>query len=164
MKPITAKEYLDLKNNHQVLLVDVRELHEVEAKRITGSLHIALHDLPNHIFALKDKDSVVIHCRSGGRAKEAAKFLEDHGIKNVYYMITFIDDWEKEGLKVQTEKKKRFTIENLIMFYLGLGIFISTLIGIYHKAWLIFPLVISCLLIVNSILKRSIFQYFKRQK
>lgn len=165
MKPITAKEFIELKKTHpSTVLVDVRENHEYEAKRIKDSLHIPMKEIQNHLFAFENKDAIVIHCRSGGRAKEVASYLTGLGYKNVYYFITFIDDWEKEGLKTETGEKKKFSLENLVLLYLGLIILIPSFLGLHHPNWLYVPIFISILLITNALLKRSLFQYFKRKK
>ncbi len=164
MQSITAQDFIKLKQSHpKTLLVDVREQHEFEDKRIQDSLHIPLNDLPNSLFAIEGHDAIVIHCRSGGRAKEAAKFLESKGFQNIYYFVTFIDDWEKEGLKVEYGIKKKFTIENLVHFYLGLIILIPSFLGLHHPNWLYVPIFISVLLMTNALMKRSIFQYFKKK-
>ena len=164
MQPITAKEFIQLKKNYpNTVLVDVREKHEYENKRIKGSIHIPLKDLPNHLFAVENHDHIVIHCRSGGRAKEAALFLASKGFNNVYYFVTFIDDWEKEGIQVEQAEKKKFSLENLVLFYLSLIILIPSILGLHHPNWLYVPIVISSLILLNTLLKRSLFHYFKRR-
>ena len=165
MQSITAQDFLKLKKSHpKTLLIDVRENHEFEEKRIKDSLHIPLNELPNNLFAVENHEAIVIHCRSGGRAKEAAKFLESQGFQNVYYFITFIDDWEKEGLKVQAGVKKKFSLENLVFLNLGIIILIPSILGLHHPNWLYVPIALSSLLIINSLLKQSILQYFNKRK
>ena len=165
MKAITAKEYIDLKRKFpETILVDVREQYEYNEKRIRNSLHIPMKEIPNHLFAFANKDAIVIHCRSGGRAKEVANYLEGQGFHDVFYFVTYIDDWEKEGLVVEIGEKKKFSLENIITFYLGTLILIPSILGLHHPYWLYVPIFISSLLILNSIMKKSLFQYFKRKK
>lgn len=164
MQSITAQEFINLKKTHpNTVLVDVREQYEYENKRLKGSIHIPLKDLPNHLFAIQNHDAIVIHCRSGGRAKEAASYLNSKGFKNVYYFVTFIDDWEKEGLSVEQGEKKKFSLENLVLLYLSLIILIPSILGLHHPNWLYVPIVISSLILINSLFKRSLFQYFKKR-
>ena len=165
MQPITAQEFLELKKKHpNLLLVDVREQHEYDQKRIADSLHIPIGDVPRHHEHFKGVKPIVTHCRSGGRAKETAKYLESIGCEEVYYLTTFIDDWEKEGLKVQHGVKKKFSLENLVFLNLGIIILIPSILGLHHPSWLYVPIGISSLLIINSLMKQSILQYFNKRK
>ncbi len=101
MKPITAKEFLELKKTHpNTALVDVREPFEVEEKRIVGSIPIPRKELSSKYSLLTSYDCIVLQCRSGGRAKDCAITLKSLGLKNIYYFVTYIDDWEKEGLEI----------------------------------------------------------------
>ncbi|NBO23836.1 MAG: rhodanese-like domain-containing protein [Chlamydiae bacterium] len=162
MQSIDAKHYLELKKQFpKTVLIDVREQHEVDEKRIKESIHIPMKEIENHLFAIQDKDHIVIACRSGGRAKEVARYLSSLGYKNVYYLITFIEDWEKEGLHVEKGVRKKFSLENYVLFYLSLFILIPSILGLHHPNWLYVPILISSLLMINALLKRSLFQYFK---
>jgi rhodanese-related sulfurtransferase len=165
MQPITAQQFLELKKKHpNLLLLDVREKHEYDAKRIQDSVHIPITEIPHHQDNLKGHPLIVTHCRSGGRAKETAKYLDSIGCQEVYYLTTFIDDWEKEGLKVQAGVKKKFSLENLVFLNLGIIILIPSILGLHHPNWLYVPIALSSLLIINSLLKQSILQYFNKRK
>ncbi len=82
--PITAKELSDaIARGDQLRLLDVREPHEYisDLGHVTGSELVPLGRLPNEQqrFAGEERAIVVI-CRSGMRANQAAEFLAKGGL------------------------------------------------------------------------------------
>ncbi len=70
-----------LKNNP--LLVDVRTRVEFLQGSVEGAVNIPLDNIENNIAKFKSKPSVVVFCRSGGRASAAVHLLHQHGVENV---------------------------------------------------------------------------------
>jgi rhodanese-related sulfurtransferase len=64
-------------------LVDVREPAEVAAGTIPGAMNIPLGELPVRLNELDRDRTVVLLCRSGGRSRQAARFLSAHGFADV---------------------------------------------------------------------------------
>ncbi len=82
--PITAKELSDaIARGDQLRLLDVREPHEYisDLGHVKGSELVPLGRLPNEQqrFAGEERAIVVI-CRSGMRANQAAEFLAKGGL------------------------------------------------------------------------------------
>ncbi len=77
-----AKKYFD---EHQSILIDVRENIEVEASQIKGSIAISRGLLEAKITSICDdpQQSILVHCQSGGRACLATEQLNKMGYKNV---------------------------------------------------------------------------------
>lgn len=74
-------------------LIDVREQYEREICHL-NSEHIPLADLLNEIGRLRKDIPVILHCRSGDRAKAAVAALEQkHGFDNVYNLDGGIMAW-----------------------------------------------------------------------
>ena len=163
IESIELKQYLDDKSI-KTLLIDVREASEVNEKKIKGSTHIPLHSLPSQMALLKDYDQLIISCKSGNRAKQAAAYLENAGLFDVLYLTTHSDDWEKGGIKVVCAKKKPYTLENQIDVIFGLLILLPCLAGFLAKQWLILPIILGFLLTVNGLFKRSLFQFIKEKQ
>ncbi len=82
ISPVEAKAIMDEGNN---IIVDVREIDELEEGYIDGSISVPLSDFDNAAKRLlADKNArYLIYCRSGRRSAIAAKKLEQLGYKNV---------------------------------------------------------------------------------
>ena len=78
---ITATEAETLIDNG-ALLVDVRTETEYNTKHIRGAINIPYDEISS-IDADKDKE-IILYCRSGARAEEAAKELISLGYTKVY--------------------------------------------------------------------------------
>jgi Rhodanese-like domain. len=82
-----------VRNDKDVILVDVRTPEEHRQKRIPGSILLPDYELKSRAEeVLPDKDAkIVVYCRSGRRSAEAAKVLKEMGYKNVYDLGGIID-------------------------------------------------------------------------
>lgn len=91
MKVEELKSKMD--NNEPFQLVDVREPYEREICRL-NSEHIPLETLLAEKHRLRTDVPVIIHCRSGDRAKAAVAALEQkHGFDNLYNLDGGIIAW-----------------------------------------------------------------------
>jgi len=96
MTPAELKEHLDAGND--LVLLDVREDHELDTCKLPSPHHIPMADLPlklSDLDPLKSKETVV-YCRSGSRSHRAALFLEDAGFTNVYNLEGGILAWSDD--------------------------------------------------------------------
>lgn len=92
------KKDLESKISSGAAVIDVRTVEEFSSGHYPGAVNIPVDQLEGKISSLeqyKDK-SVVLYCRSGGRAGRAKKMLEANGFKNVV---------NAGGLKDMPEKK-----------------------------------------------------------
>ncbi len=62
-----------------LLVLDVREPHEVDIARIAGSTVIPLGDLPNRLSEVPRDRDIVVHCKMGGRSAKAVGILQAAG-------------------------------------------------------------------------------------
>jgi len=91
---ISAKELQEkLQVTVKPLLLDVRELNEFEFARIEGSLHIPLNQIPARIKELDSTDGCVVICHHGMRSQQAASYLVQNGLSNIYNLSGGIDAW-----------------------------------------------------------------------
>lgn len=80
MKEITAKEVEQLlQNGNSLNIIDVREVEEVAAGKIPGSINIPLGLLEFRMNELEKDQEYIIVCRSGARSARATQFLESYG-------------------------------------------------------------------------------------
>ena len=78
------------------LLLDVRGVDEYAEGHIPGSMNIPLQLLPMKKGLPEDLDTpIFVYCRSGGRSRRAAAFLEKEGYENVKN-IGGIMNWKGE--------------------------------------------------------------------
>ena len=83
VSPESVKDLLQ--NNHDVSIVDVREVEEVEQGKIPSAIHIPLRLLEFRMHELDKSKEHIMVCRSGARRGQATVLLEQHGyrVKNM---------------------------------------------------------------------------------
>lgn len=64
-------------------LVDVRTLMEFSEGHVKGSVNIPLNTVESQLSKFKNKDHIVVYCRSGARSSQAKSILEKNGFDNV---------------------------------------------------------------------------------
>lgn len=69
--------------NNGAFLVDVRSPGEFADGNVKGSVNIPLDQVQNQLAKFKDKESIVVFCRSGNRSSQAKSILEQNGFTNV---------------------------------------------------------------------------------
>jgi sulfur-carrier protein adenylyltransferase/sulfurtransferase len=82
-----------LDSGEEIVLVDVREPHEMEICRLPGSVPIPLGTLPENLHRLSTADVIVVYCKVGGRSAQAVQFLLDSGFRKVANLSGGIDRW-----------------------------------------------------------------------
>ena len=94
VKEITVEELSHIKENKaDIVLIDVRELHEYEICSIEGSRLIPLGELKDRTDKLDPQYNIVVHCHHGGRSMKAATFLVEQGFSKVKNLKGGIDEW-----------------------------------------------------------------------
>jgi rhodanese-related sulfurtransferase len=69
--------------NEGAFLVDVRSLGEFADGNVKGSVNIPLDQVQNQLAKFKNKENIVVFCRSGNRSSQAKSILEQNGFTNV---------------------------------------------------------------------------------
>lgn len=64
-------------------LVDVRTPSEFTEGHVKGSTNIPLDQVANQLDKFKEKEQIIVFCRSGNRSGQAKMILEQNGFKNV---------------------------------------------------------------------------------
>jgi len=77
----------------RVLLIDVREPHELEICRIAGAEPIPMRRIPEHVGSLPKDRHLLIHCHHGGRSLRVTEYLRAHGYDAVSNVAGGIDAW-----------------------------------------------------------------------
>ena len=84
------------------VVLDVRRPDEYEDGHIPGSININHADVEEKIEQLKKYKIIYIHCKAGGRAKQATSILEAHGFNNIVCISDAgMDAWKLRGYPVE---------------------------------------------------------------
>ena len=109
VKRLSYDESVDLINNTQTVIIDVREESEVyNLGIIKNAIHIPrgliefklLPNSPNNPVLINDDTNILVYCAGGYRSALAAKSLLDLGFKNVYNLGGF-QEWVESGGEIQ---------------------------------------------------------------
>ncbi len=79
---VSTEELSNLVNNG-AFLVDVRSPGEFAGGSAKGAVNIPLDQVTQQLAKFKNKEHIVVFCRSGNRSGQAKSILENQGIENV---------------------------------------------------------------------------------
>jgi len=88
IKEVTPQEVLDRqRRGDSVTFLDVRDLHEVNAAKIPGTIHVSRGNLETKIEAQLPREAhVIVYCANGNRSVFAADLLQQMGYQDVASM------------------------------------------------------------------------------
>lgn len=89
-----TKRLLDQRPD-DVVLIDVREPHELELCHISGARHIPMRQIPEHVGELPKDKHLLIHCHHGGRSLRVTQYLRANGYEAVSNVAGGIDAWSQ---------------------------------------------------------------------
>ena len=110
VKRLSYDESLELINNTQTVIIDVREESEVfNFGLIKNAVHIPRGliefklspNSQNNPVLINDNTNILVYCAGGYRSALAAKTLLDLGFKNVYNLGGF-KEWVESGGEIQS--------------------------------------------------------------
>mgnify|MGYP001590441664 FL=1 len=90
---ITVEQLKEKMAKGGVVVVDVREPHELDICRLNGTLHIPMGQISERLEDLDPAAEILVHCRSGGRSGKVVEFLQSKGYKNVFNVAGGILAW-----------------------------------------------------------------------
>ena len=83
----------EMDRGEPLVVLDVREPHEVAISSFPGSVRIPLGSLPERMNRLSTADEIVVHCRTGARSARAVELLRQAGFRKVRNLTGGIDRW-----------------------------------------------------------------------
>ena len=103
IKEVTPQEALDRqRRGDSVTFLDVRDLHEVNAAKIPGMIHVSRGNLETKIEAQLPREAhVIVYCANGNRSVFAADLLQQMGYQDVASMSGGIRGWADAGGEVE---------------------------------------------------------------
>ncbi len=85
----------EIHNGSEVVILDVREPHELDICRIDGAIPIPLGELPSRLSVLDGHWNVVTLCHKGVRSLKALEILRSAGFPRVRSLHGGIDAWAR---------------------------------------------------------------------
>lgn len=75
-----------IKNNKELLILDVRSIDEFRSGHIPKAKNIPVQQLSTKVNTLEayKNEEIVVYCASGGRSSSAANILTNNGFDKVY--------------------------------------------------------------------------------
>jgi len=113
VETLSADEAIKLRNDPNVIFVDVRETDERrKAGTLKGSVHasrgflefFADPDSPTHVKALSSGKRLLLYCASGSRSALAAKTLKSMGVPKVVHVAGGFPALQKAGGETENVK------------------------------------------------------------
>lgn len=86
-----------LEAGEDVVLVDVRENHEVKSGLLPDAVHIPMGQLPSRWEELSEANEIVCYCAAGVRSLDTAAFLRTKGLFNATSLEGGISAWRAIG-------------------------------------------------------------------
>ena len=90
------KEKLD--KGEEIVLLDIREPHELQIARLDNTVHIPMGELASRLHDLekyKNKE-IVVYCRTGNRSLNCTEFLINKGFPKTQNLTGGIHAWSDE--------------------------------------------------------------------
>ncbi len=98
MKELTPSQYRqrwseDDERDGRVVMIDVREDHELAISRLPNAVHMPMGEVPGRLAELDRDRPLVVLCRSGGRSGQVVQYLQQQGFEDVYNLAGGINEW-----------------------------------------------------------------------
>ena len=121
-----------LRQKEAVKILDVRTPAEYETVHIPGSYNVPLDQLPEHHIEIGNKlqAPVILVCRSGARAEQAAKLFEETNLTHFHVLRGGISAWEQAGKPVK-RGKQRWSMERQVRGVAGALVLLGTVGGLF---------------------------------
>jgi rhodanese-related sulfurtransferase len=111
--------------------LDVREYAEYAAAHVPGTCLIPLGQVRARIGEIDKARPVLVFCKGGKRAAQAAAILDQAGCSAVTVVEGGTDAWIAAGLPVATERKAPWALERQVRLAAGL----LMLLGLFIPPW-----------------------------
>ncbi len=124
--------------NHNVLFLDVRTPAEFEEAHIEDSVLHPLSELDGETVGrlAEGKDTCVLICRSGNRAKQAAEKLDAYGLPSLSILDGGVQAWEAAGLPLK-RGANMMSLERQVRIAAGSLVFVGAILGYFvNPVWI----------------------------
>lgn len=112
-------------------VIDVREFPEYAQGAIKGSRLVPLATVEREASNWNKAEPVILVCKSGKRAAQAAETLERLGFQNVNVLEGGFEGWKAAGLPSLVAEKKPWSMERQVRAIAGAFVVVFTSLGIF---------------------------------
>ncbi|MFN3323972.1 MAG: rhodanese-like domain-containing protein [Bryobacteraceae bacterium] len=116
-------------------IVDVREYPEFASGAIEGAQLAPLSTVEQYARTLDKSASLLLVCKSGRRATQAAEKLVSLGFEDVAVMEGGMEAWRAAGLPVRVAERRPWSLERQVRAIAGSMVLISTVLGLTVSPW-----------------------------
>jgi rhodanese-related sulfurtransferase len=136
--PAAARRWLEA---GEAVLVDVREPFEHAAAHIEGSQLLPLTSFKPEQVPDPQGKKIVVHCKGGGRSRQAAAMLAAAGRREVYSLSGGLEAWRGAGLPVAGSGRRVIDAQRQVFIVVGCMILLGLALGAWvDSRWLVLPL------------------------
>jgi rhodanese-related sulfurtransferase len=116
-------------------VVDVREFPEYAAGAIAGSQLVPLGSMEREAGPWAKDRPLLLVCRSGKRAAQAAQKLEQLGFQNLAILEGGMEAWQQARLPVAVASRKPWSLERQVRVMAGGMVVVSGILGLVVTPW-----------------------------
>lgn len=131
--PVFLSPHQATTSSHVIL--DVREFPEYAAGSIPGSRLCPLSTLEQAAASWDKSTPLLLVCRTGKRAAQAAGILQRLGFQNVCLLQGGLEAWKAAGLPVESQKQAPWPLERQVRAIAGSAVLLFTLLGLFLSPW-----------------------------
>ncbi len=93
---------IDLSNQNDITLLDVRTLKEVNEGYIKGARHLDFFDssFKSRLSEFDKSKTYYVYCKSGGRSSKTVELMQEMGFANVYNVVGGFSAWVKSNYPI----------------------------------------------------------------
>ncbi|MGX3020412.1 rhodanese family protein [Ursidibacter sp. B-7004-1] len=117
------------------ILIDIRETAEYRREHISNAISIPLSQLQEkNQFDLTPNTTVIFHCKSGVRTKQAEAQLNEFAQTNnfdVYLLENGIDGWKQAGLETIIDRSQPIGLMRQVQITAGSFVLLGTILGTF---------------------------------
>jgi rhodanese-related sulfurtransferase len=115
--------------------IDVREFPEFAAGAVPQSLWVALSSVTEAARTWDRQEPLVLICRSGKRATQAAEKLGAMGFRDVAILDGGMEAWGAAGLPCTVAARPPMSLERQVRVIAGAMVLISAALGLLLSPW-----------------------------
>ncbi len=93
---ISTTQALQMLNDADAQLVDIRDLGSYSQAHIAGAYHLDNHSLQEFIEQADPDRPLIVYCYHGNSSQSAAAFLYEKGFEKVYSMDGGFEAWRQQ--------------------------------------------------------------------
>jgi rhodanese-related sulfurtransferase len=124
-----------LARNPACRLIDVREYPEWQAERLARATLMSLSTLNPAQLEADHNTPVLVLCRTGNRARQAAERLRASGFREVSVIEGGLEAWKKAGLPFERGASRVWSLERQVRFTAGALVLTGVLGWLLVSPW-----------------------------